>query len=94
MDDMMLRAKVIGLAVKAGQKPSGAYADPDFLQFKRDKQWSKMRFELERLFPRENLWAHAPYVAFQVAVREGLITQEEYEAARLHYGGMWNYVGD
>ena len=74
--------------------PSSGNEAPTFDDLRRTKQWSRMRFLLESMFPKEYLWAHAPYVAFQVAVREGLITEEEYEEARRHYGNMWNYVGD
>jgi hypothetical protein len=66
----------------------------EFEQLRQTKQWSRMRFLLEKMFPNEYLWAHAPYVAFQVAEREGLITKEEREQARLSYGDMWNYAGD
>lgn len=31
---------------------------------------------------------------FQAALSEGLITQEEYEAARSHFGNLWDYRGD
>lgn len=37
---------------------------------------------------------HAPYVFWGLALRDGLITQEEHERARRLTGDLWNYVGD
>lgn len=36
----------------------------------------------------------APYVLYDLALRDGIITREEYETARRHLGTLWNYCGD
>lgn len=32
--------------------------------------------------------------AFRNAKKDGLITDEEYNRARVYFGNLWNYVGD
>ena len=32
--------------------------------------------------------------AFGKALKDGLITEEDYKNARKHYGELWHYVGD
>ena len=32
--------------------------------------------------------------AFRNALKDGLITEEDYNQARAYFGNLWNYVGD
>ena len=32
--------------------------------------------------------------AFRNALKDGLITEEDYNQARVYFGNLWNYVGD
>lgn len=55
------------------------------------------RWDIEQRAPAEHrmmLGASAAYVSFDYALREGWINQEDYDAAREHYGNLWNYCGD
>lgn len=36
----------------------------------------------------------ARYPEYDYALRHGLITQEQYDAAKRYYGRLWNYAGD
>jgi hypothetical protein len=36
----------------------------------------------------------AAYVVFRYALEHGWITQREHDAAKAHYGKLWNYTGD
>lgn len=63
-------------------------------------QWK--RFEVIR--DKVNTWAKvnaqvdynygAPYTYYRAALRENVITKEEYDFAKLIIGTLWNYRGD
>ena len=64
---------------------------------------TRARFAIERYeaamsaatgSPHQYLSYHAPYVAFQWALEEAIIDQDQYERARVAHGNLWNYVGD
>lgn len=55
------------------------------------------QIELERQLPEEDRMMYAcsaPYVTYRAALKTGLITQEQHDAAERGHGRLWNYCGD
>lgn len=58
-----------------------------------DKNWSKLYNEFERKYnPYPVQMSRAE--AFGLAMKDGLITEEEYKEARIYFGNLWFYTGD
>lgn len=57
------------------------------------KNWRELYNKFEKMYnPYPVQMSRAE--AFGNALRDGLITDEDYEGARKYYGNLWNYVGD
>lgn len=57
------------------------------------KDWNKMYWEFEERYNPYPVQM-ARYEAFRHALKDGLITEEEYNEAARYFGKLWNYVGD
>lgn len=57
------------------------------------KDYEKMYWEFEEKYNHYPVQM-ARYEAFRHAVKDGLITEEDYDNARQYFGKLWNYTGD
>jgi hypothetical protein len=53
----------------------------------------KMTSELAKLYPIEYNYG-SKCSLYQIGINAGIVTEEEYNAARDFYGRLWDYTGD
>lgn len=58
----------------------------------KDNEIRKMYNKLCDLYPHESFGSRSS--VFIRALRNNMVTEEEFEAAREYYGSLWNYCGD
>ena len=49
--------------------------------------------ELGKLYPMQDMYGSRATVYSQ-ALNDDLITKDQYDSARKHYGALWQFVGD